>query len=56
MGVGAHTAPSRSHDAGLDVLAHALVVVVIVGPAGRGVEGRNAVEVEDEVFSVAHRS
>lgn len=54
---GPGAAPSlRSHDTGLDVLADALVVVVVVvGPAGGGVEGRNAVEVEDEVFSVAHR-
>lgn len=47
-----------SHHARFDVLAHALwvvvVVVVVVGAAGRGVEGRDAVEVEHEVFSVAH--
>ena len=46
----------RSHDTGLNVLADALVVVVVVvGAAGRGVEGGDAVEVEDEVFPVAHR-
>lgn len=28
---------------------------MVVGPAGRRVEGRNAVEVEDEIFSVADR-
>lgn len=48
-----------SHDAGLDVLAHALrvvvVVVVVVGAARRRVEGRDAVKVEHEVFPVAHR-
>lgn len=45
-----------SHDTGLNVLADALmVVVVVVGAAGRGVEGGDAVEVEDEVFPVAHR-
>lgn len=32
-----------------------MVVVVVVGAAGRGVEGGDAVEVEDEVFPVAHR-
>lgn len=48
--------PSHSHDTGLDVLTHALVVVVvIIRPTGRGVERRNAVEVEDEIFPVAHR-
>lgn len=31
-----------------------MVVVVVVGAAGRGVEGGDAVEVEDEVFPVAH--
>lgn len=47
--------PLPSHDAGLNVLADALVVVVVViGPAGRGVERRNAVEVEDEVLPVTH--
>lgn len=45
-----------SHDAGLNVLTHALVVVVVVGPTGRGVEGRNAVEIEDKILSVAHWS
>ena len=46
----------RSHDTGLNVLADALVVVVVVvGAAGRGVEGGYAVKVEDEVFPVAHR-
>lgn len=48
-----------SHHAGFDVLAHALrvvvVVVVVVGAARRGVEGRDAVKVEHEVFPVAHR-
>lgn len=48
-----------SHHAGFDVLAHALrvvvvVVVVVVGAASRGVEGRDAVKVEHEVFPVAH--
>lgn len=41
-----------SHDAGLDVL---VVMVVVVGAAGRGVERGNAVEVEDKIFPVAHR-
>lgn len=46
----------RSHDTGLNVLADALVVVVmVVGAAGRGVEGGDAVEAEDEVLPVAHR-
>ena len=54
-GAGAWAAPAlRSHDTGLNVLADALVVVVVVGAAGRGVEGGDAVEVEDEVFPVAH--
>lgn len=51
----AAAAPFLSHHAGFHILAHALVVVVVVGPAGRRVEGRNAVEVEDEIFSVADR-
>lgn len=46
------------HHARFDVLAHALrmvvVVVVVVGAAGRRVEGRDAVKVEHEVFPVAH--
>lgn len=55
-GQGAWAAPAlRSHNTGLDVLADALVVVVVVvGAAGRGVEGGDAVEVEDEVLPVAH--
>lgn len=48
-----------SHHAGLDVLAHALVVVmvvmVIVGSASRGVEGGDAVKVQHKIFSVADR-
>lgn len=52
---GPRPAPAlRSHNTGLDVLADALVVVVVVGAAGRGVEGGDAVEVEDEVLPVAH--
>lgn len=30
------------------------MVVVIIWPSRRGVEGRNAVKVEDEIFSVTH--
>lgn len=48
-----------SHHAGFDVLTDALgmvmVVMVVVGSAGRRVEGRDAVEVEHEVLPVAHR-
>lgn len=32
-----------------------MVVVVVVGAAGRGVERGNAVEIEDKIFPVAHR-
>lgn len=50
---------SSSHHARFDVLTHALgvvvVVMVVVGSAGRGVEGGDAVEVEHEVLPVAHR-
>lgn len=50
---------SCSHHARFDVLTHALgvvvVVMVVVGSAGRWVEGGNAVEVEHEVLPVAHR-
>lgn len=49
----------RSHDAGLYVLIDTLVVVmelvVIRSPAAR-VEGRDSVQVENELFSVAHGS
>lgn len=45
----------HSHDTGLNILTNALVmVVVIVWPTSRGMERRNAVEVEDEIFSVTH--
>lgn len=48
-----------SHHARFDVLTDALgmvmVVMVVVGSAGRRVEGRDAVEVEHEVLPVAHR-
>lgn len=49
-------APSlHSHDAGLDILTDALVMVmVVIWPAGRGVEGGNAIKVEDEILSVTH--
>lgn len=50
---------SCSHHARFDVLTHALgvvvVVMVVVGSAGRWVEGGDAVEVEHEVLPVAHR-
>lgn len=32
-----------------------MVVMVIVGSASRGVEGRDAVKVQHEIFPVAHR-
>lgn len=45
-----------SHHAGLDVLADALmVVVVVVRAASRRVKGRNAVKIEDKILPVAHR-
>ncbi|EOA98899.1 hypothetical protein Anapl_04197 [Anas platyrhynchos] len=41
---------------GLDVLADALmVVVVVVRAASRRVKGRNAVKIEDKILPVAHR-
>lgn len=49
----------RLHHAGLDVLADGLVVVMVVmviRAAGRWVEGRDAVEIEDEILPVAHRA
>lgn len=45
----------HSHDAGLNILAHTLVVVmVIIWSACRGMERRNAIKVEDKIFSVTH--
>lgn len=45
----------HSHDTGLNILTDALVmVVVIVWSTSRGMERRNAVEVEDEIFPVTH--
>lgn len=45
----------HSHDAGLNILTDALMVVmVIIWPASRGMERRNAIKVEDEIFSVTH--
>lgn len=49
----------RLHHTGLDVLADGLVVVVmvvVIRAAGRWVEGRDAVEIEDEILPVAHRA
>lgn len=45
----------HSHDAGLDILADALVVVVVVvGSTRRRMERRNAIKVEDKILSVTH--
>jgi hypothetical protein len=53
---GLQVASVPSHNAGLNILAHALVVMVIVRPTGWGVERRNAIEIEDKIFSVTHWS
>lgn len=45
-----------SHNTGLNILAHALVVMVIIRATSGGVERRNAIEIEDEIFSVTHWS
>lgn len=52
----AFKASVHSHNTGLNILAHALVVMVIVRATSGGVERRNAIEIEDEIFSVTHWS
>lgn len=44
----------HSHNTGLNILAHALVVMVIIRATSGGMERRNAIEIEDEIFSVTH--
>lgn len=52
----AFKASVHSHNTGLNILAHALVMMVIIRATSGRVERRNAIEIEDEIFSVAHWS
>ena len=52
----AFKASVHSHNTGLNILAHALVMMVIIRATSGRVERRNAIEIEDEIFPVAHWS